>query len=107
MNEVSTLVFRLGHQITTVIHHIGVVAAATGHGVSAGAAVQPIIAFAADKGVVARIAIKAIVACPAIKDVHAGVTGNHVIEIVAGSVDVSRASQGEILNIVGQGVIDV
>ncbi|CAF0856079.1 unnamed protein product [Rotaria sp. Silwood1] len=59
-----------------------------------------------DVGVVARAADEAVVSLAAVQRVVAGVAGDLVVQRVAGAVEVGRAGQHEVLDVVGQRVAD-
>ena len=80
-NRVRAFAGVLGHHVGGVVHHVGVVAVAAGHGVVAGAAVervvavpavQRVVADAAEKGIVAVAAFQRVVAEEAVQPVGVG-----------------------------------
>ena len=124
LDRVGALACVLAHLVGGVVDDVGVAAGAALHGVGAGAAVQPVVAgvavqlviagvaiqevvaIAADQRVVARAGVDDVIAGQAVQQIGAGIAVDDVGEHVAGAVDVGAASQGQVLDVVGQRVGD-
>ena len=77
LHRIEPFIGHLGHHISGIIDHVGVVAGSTGHGVCSRAAVQAVVT---------------------------GITGEDVVQGIAAAVDVARTGQGQFLDVVAHGV---
>ena len=93
-DQIAALTCPFVDHIVAVVHHIGVVAQATAHAVSASAAIQTVIPSHCGQGVVASAAHQGVAAVVACKGVG---------QVVAGTVNGGTACEGEVLDVVAQG----
>ncbi len=113
LDRVGAFVDVLGDDVAHVVHDVGVVAGVARHGIGIETAVEGVVAVAAVEGVVTLAAGKGVdtvaadqgvVAAEAGEDVVAGVANYDVVKRVTSAVEVGRAGECEVFDVVGQGV---
>ena len=77
--------------IGDTVDHISVVATTTAHGVVARTCVKRVIAVTARQNIIARATQKRVIAGVARQTVSTAIAGDHVVNRIAGAVDVGSA----------------
>src|SRR5262249_21200555 len=98
-DRVDALVQTFVHDVARVVDDIDVVALPARHGGGTVAAIEAVVAGAAVGHGAGAATVERVVADAASEAVVAVVSGDDVVERVAGAVDVAAAGQGEVLDI--------